>query len=105
MPTSFLRYVFPEFFFLGHSRVLPSILGVGVTKIDFRNVPKHQFANLSVQAMAIVTKALNYSSTYLPTVWSNYQFTVSLDQVQILAIQDEAQWLINSILTKTTAVP
>ena len=57
------------------------------------------------QAIDIVTKALNYSSTYLPSLWSNYQFTVSLDQSQILAMQDEAQWLVNNNLTNTTSVP
>jgi NitT/TauT family transport system substrate-binding protein len=57
------------------------------------------------QAMGIVTKALNYSSTYLPPLWSNYQFTVSLDQSQILAMQDESRWLIQNNLTSATTIP
>ncbi|HTY75898.1 MAG TPA: NrtA/SsuA/CpmA family ABC transporter substrate-binding protein [Candidatus Nanoarchaeia archaeon] len=57
------------------------------------------------QAIVIVTNTLNYSITYLPTVWSNYQFTVSLDQSQILAMQNEAQWLINNNLTNATSTP
>jgi ABC-type nitrate/sulfonate/bicarbonate transport system substrate-binding protein len=57
------------------------------------------------QAIATVTKALNYSSTYLPTVWSNYRFSVTLDQSQISAMQDEAQWLISNNLTNATAIP
>lgn len=57
------------------------------------------------QAIAIVTKTLNYSSTYLPTVWSNYQFSVTLDEAQILAMQNEAQWLISNNLTTATQVP
>ncbi len=57
------------------------------------------------QSIAIVTNALNYSSSYLPTVWSDYQFSVSLDQAQILALQDEAQWLIGNNLTDANSVP
>lgn len=57
------------------------------------------------QATAIVTKALSYSSTYLPSLWSNYQFTVTLDQSQILAMQDEAEWLLRNNLTNATSVP
>ena len=62
-------------------------------------------ANHKDQAIAIVTKALNYTSTYLPTVWSNYQFSVTLDQSQILAMQDEARWLISNNLTNANSVP
>ena len=57
------------------------------------------------QAIDIVTKALNYSSTYLPPLWANYQFTVSLDQSQILAMQDESRWLIQNNLTNSTTIP
>jgi ABC-type nitrate/sulfonate/bicarbonate transport system substrate-binding protein len=57
------------------------------------------------QSIDIVTKALNYSSTYLPPLWSNYQFTVSLDQSQILAMQDESRWLIQNNLTNASTIP
>ena len=57
------------------------------------------------QAMAIVENTLNYTSTYLADVWPNYQFTVSLDQAQILAMQYEAQWLTNNNLASTSSVP
>ena len=57
------------------------------------------------QAIDIVTKALNYSSTYLPPLWANYQFTVSLDQSQILAMQDESRWLIQNNLTNSATIP
>ena len=52
-----------------------------------------------------MTKTLNYSSTYLASVWSNYQFSVTLDQSQILAMQDEARWLINNSLTNANTAP
>jgi NitT/TauT family transport system substrate-binding protein len=57
------------------------------------------------QTIDIVTKALNYSSTYLPSLWLNYQFTVSLDQSQILAMQDESRWLIQNNLTTSNIIP
>jgi NitT/TauT family transport system substrate-binding protein len=57
------------------------------------------------QSIAIVTKTLNYTNAYLPTVWSNYQFTVSLDQSQIIAMQDESIWVIQNNLTNATTVP
>ena len=41
----------------------------------------------------------------MASVWSNYQFSVSLDQSQISAMQDESQWLIQNNLTNATAVP
>jgi NitT/TauT family transport system substrate-binding protein len=57
------------------------------------------------QSITIINKALNYSSSYLPTVWSDYQFSVSLDQAQILALQDEAQWLMTNNLTEANSMP
>lgn len=57
------------------------------------------------QAKSIVSKTLNYEESYLPTVWSNYQFTVSLVQAQISTMQDEARWLIINNLTGATSVP
>jgi NitT/TauT family transport system substrate-binding protein len=61
--------------------------------------------NNQEKAIAIVAKTLDYSSEYLATVWSDYQFSVSLDQAQLLAMQDEAQWLIKNSLTNATALP
>jgi NitT/TauT family transport system substrate-binding protein len=61
--------------------------------------------NNQEKAIAIVAKNLNYSSEYLTTVWSDYQFSVTLEQSQVLAIQDEARWLIHNNLTNATIVP
>ena len=57
------------------------------------------------QAMMIVEKALNDTDPYLQSIWSNYQFTVTLDESQIVAMHDEAQWLINNNLTSATSIP
>jgi len=61
--------------------------------------------NHEAQAKTIVAEALNETSSYIQSVWSNYQFKVSLDQSQISAMQEETQWLINNNLTATTQIP
>jgi ABC-type nitrate/sulfonate/bicarbonate transport system substrate-binding protein len=57
------------------------------------------------QSMAIVANTLNYPSSYLASVWPNYQFSVTLDQSQIVAMQGESQWLITNKLTNATTIP
>jgi ABC-type nitrate/sulfonate/bicarbonate transport system substrate-binding protein len=57
------------------------------------------------EAIATVAKTLNFSVAYLQTVWSDYQFSVTLDQSQVLAMQDEAQWLITNQLTNASTSP
>ena len=55
--------------------------------------------------MAIVAKNLNYTNSYIASVWSDYQYTVTLDQSFIALMQDEARWLISNNLTNATAIP
>jgi len=57
------------------------------------------------QAMNIVAKELNYTGSYVASVWPNYQFSVTLDQTFILLMQDESRWLISNDLTNATAIP
>ena len=57
------------------------------------------------EAKAIVKKQMSLSDAYTEKVWIQNQFSLSLDQSLILAMQDEAQWLINNNLTKATTVP
>ncbi len=61
--------------------------------------------NHKSQAMTIVAKQLNYTSEYLTSVWPNFQFSVTLDQSLVVAMQDEAQWLISNNLTNAIFVP
>ena len=61
--------------------------------------------NHQEKAIVIVAKTLNYNSEYVTTVWSDYQFSLSLDQSLLLAMHDEAQWLISNHLTNATNVP
>jgi hypothetical protein len=38
-------------------------------------------------------------------VWKQNQFSLSLDQSLILAMQDESRWLISNNLTTATSIP
>jgi ABC-type nitrate/sulfonate/bicarbonate transport system substrate-binding protein len=53
----------------------------------------------------IIQNRLNYTSQYIADIWHNHRFSLSLDQSLLLAMRDEAQWLISNHLTNATAVP
>ncbi len=57
------------------------------------------------EAQAIVQRRLNLSAEYMDTVWQQNQFTLSLDQSLILAMEDEARWMISNNLTTKRQVP
>ena len=57
------------------------------------------------EAKAIVQKRLNFSDAYMATVWPNHQFTLSLDQSLLIAMNDEGRWMINNNLTTRKTVP
>lgn len=61
-----------------------------------RNPPK---------AKAIVQKRLNLDAAYMETVWSQNQFSLSLDQSLIAAMEDEARWMIKNSLTIEKEIP
>jgi ABC-type nitrate/sulfonate/bicarbonate transport system substrate-binding protein len=56
-------------------------------------------------AKTIIENRLNYTASYIASVWSENQFSLSLDQALVLAMQDESRWLIQNNLTSATAVP
>jgi NitT/TauT family transport system substrate-binding protein len=57
------------------------------------------------QAKAIVQQGLALDPYYMDTVWRQNQFSLSLDQSLITAMEDEARWLIANNLTNGTEVP
>jgi len=57
------------------------------------------------EAKAIVRKRLNYEGSYISSVWPQHQFTLFLDQTLIVAMKDEAQWMINNKLTGEETLP
>ena len=58
-----------------------------------------------VQTSAIIQKRLGLDSTYAKRVFAQNAFVLSLDQSLILAMEDEARWMIRNTLTTETAVP
>jgi len=57
------------------------------------------------KAKAIVQKQLNLDTEYMETVWSQNKFSLSLDQSLVLAMEDEARWMMNNKVTTETAMP
>lgn len=57
------------------------------------------------EAKDILRKKLNFSDEEIARVWSQNQFSLSLDQAFILAMEDEARWMIANNLTTEKQVP
>jgi NitT/TauT family transport system substrate-binding protein len=54
---------------------------------------------------AIVGKRMNFDNAYMQLIWPRYQFALSLDQSLILAMEDQARWMIANKMTKEEQVP
>jgi NitT/TauT family transport system substrate-binding protein len=57
------------------------------------------------EAREIVVKAINVDAVHIEEIWSQAQFSLSLDQSLIAAMEDEARWVIKNKLTKEKIVP
>lgn len=57
------------------------------------------------EAKAITKKWRNSDDGYIATIWSNTQFSLSLDESLITAMEDEARWMISNNLTAEKNVP
>jgi len=57
------------------------------------------------QAKTIVRERLHYDDSYIAAIWPQHRFALSLDQTLIIAMKDEAQWLINNRLTPEAILP
>ena len=57
------------------------------------------------EAKAMVQKRLNYDTAYMDTVWSENQFSLSLDQSLVVALEDESRWLLGNNLTPEKSAP
>jgi NitT/TauT family transport system substrate-binding protein len=62
-------------------------------------------ASHPAEAKAIVRERMNYDEAFMESVWSENQFSLSLDQPLILAMEDEARWMTSNSLTTGTTVP
>jgi ABC-type nitrate/sulfonate/bicarbonate transport system substrate-binding protein len=65
---------------------------------------QYMFGN-PAEAKAIAQERLDLDASSTETVWSQNQFTISLDQSLIAAMEDESRWMIENGLTTETQVP
>jgi ABC-type nitrate/sulfonate/bicarbonate transport system substrate-binding protein len=56
-------------------------------------------------AKAIIRKRLDLDAGYMETLWSQNQFSLSLDQALIATMEDEARWMITNNMTTEKEVP
>ncbi len=57
------------------------------------------------EAKAIVRKRMNFDDAFLEIIWQRYQFSLSLDQSLITAMEDEARWMIKNNFTSQKQIP
>ena len=56
-------------------------------------------------AKAIIQERLDLSAAYMDTAWAQNRYTLSLDESLIVAMEDEARWLIKNNLTTEKTLP
>jgi len=59
----------------------------------------------TAETKAILQKRLRYDDAFMADSWPKHQFSLSLDQSLILAMEDEARWMIGNNLTSEKQVP
>lgn len=57
------------------------------------------------EAKSILQKRYHYDDEYVARIWHEYQFSLSLDESLVTAMEDEARWMINNNLTKEKTIP
>lgn len=57
------------------------------------------------EAKAILQKRYHYDDAYVERVWPENQFSLSLDQSLVTAMEDEGRWMINNNLTSEKTIP
>jgi ABC-type nitrate/sulfonate/bicarbonate transport system substrate-binding protein len=73
--------------------------------LESLNQAEDYVINHPAEAMAIVQKRLNCSDAFISNVWSEHQFSLSLDQSLLIAMDDEGRWMINNNLTSEKTLP
>lgn len=81
-----------------HSNILRRLMKSLVQAEDY--IATHQD-----EAKAIVRKRMNFDAAYTEIIWPRYQFSLSLDQSLITAMEDESRWMIKNNLTNEKTVP
>ena len=57
------------------------------------------------EAKATIQRRLNLDAAYMETLWSQNQYFLSLDQSLIVAMEDEARWMVRNGLTSGNEIP
>jgi NitT/TauT family transport system substrate-binding protein len=57
------------------------------------------------EARAIVQRRVNASDAHMEAAWSRHQFTLTLDQSLITAMEGEARWMIANNMTEEKTIP
>jgi NitT/TauT family transport system substrate-binding protein len=57
------------------------------------------------RARTIIQKRLGYDDRYITAIWPEHQFSLRLDQSLILAMEDQARWMIENRLTAEQSIP
>ena len=66
---------------------------------------ENYMVNSPNEARSFIMKKLGYTEEYIESVWGEYEFSVSLDQSLVTAMEDEARWMISDNLTDKNTVP
>lgn len=56
-------------------------------------------------ARAIIQKRLNYSDEYMEVAWNEHQYSLTLDESLVTAMEGEARWMIASNMTTQASIP
>lgn len=57
------------------------------------------------EVKTMIQKRLKYDDAYMNAVWTEHQFSLSLDKSLLVAMEDEARWMIQNNLTTEKTVP
>jgi NitT/TauT family transport system substrate-binding protein len=58
-----------------------------------------------IESKAILQRRLNYTEEYMATIWPLHQYSLTLDQSLITAMEDEGRWMIDNNLTNERQLP
>jgi NitT/TauT family transport system substrate-binding protein len=57
------------------------------------------------EAKALLRERYHYDDAYIARIWPGHQFALTLDQSLIIALEDEARWMIENNMTNEKQVP
>jgi len=57
------------------------------------------------EAKLALGERLNYSDAYLAAVWADHDYSVALDQALVVAMEDQARWMIGNKLSSERETP